>query len=91
MPDSELFLNVMLAILSLVLLGVGIYLILVLKEVRRLLRKFNTTLTTADSQIQKVTAALQQLGSFTAAFQTGIKTVEAIRQHLADRKKDQTE
>ena len=88
MPDSKIFLDVMLAVLSLTVLGVGIYLVLVLKEVRQLLKKFNSTMLVADGQIQKVTAALQQLGNFTAAFQTGIKAVEAIRQHLADRKKE---
>lgn len=86
MFNNELLLGVMLSVLSIVLLGVGIYLILVLKELRSILRKLNLTLDSADSQIQKISLALQQLGNVTAIFQTGMKTVEAIRQHLADRK-----
>lgn len=87
MPDSALFLNLMLVVLTLTLLGVGTYLVLVLRQAHRLLKKFNNTFETADLQVQKITAVLQQFSSFTAAFQTGVKTVEAIREHLAERKK----
>lgn len=86
MVNNELLLGVMLSVLSIVLLGVGIHLVLVLKELRSILRKLNLTLDSADTQIQKISLALQQLGNVTAIFQTGMKTVEAIRQHLADRK-----
>lgn len=86
MLNNELLLGVMLGVLSLMLLVVGTYLVLVLRELRLILHKLNGTLDGADTQIQRITQGLQQLGNITAIFQTGMKTVEAIRQHLAEKK-----
>jgi|GEM_PF-1679197 len=88
MIETEILLKVMLLVLILSLILVGGYLLMVLKQLYKLLDKFNKTFDTADTQLQKITSTLQSLSGFSAAFQAGIKTIESIREHLAERKKE---
>lgn len=69
---------VVIIILTVVLSVVGVQIILVLNEVRRTLRRVNTTLDMAEQRINAVVAPLQNLGGVAQGLTTGFKVFEGF-------------
>jgi uncharacterized protein YoxC len=78
---------VVMIILTVVLSVVGVQVIMVLNEVRRTLRKINTTLDTAEKRITAITQPLQNLGGVANGLNTGFKVFEGFVKWL-NRDKD---
>jgi hypothetical protein len=77
--DTQFLLVFIIGLLSLNLLFVGVYIVLVLKEVRESLRKFNEIIETAN-QLTKSLAApiITAAGTIEAAIQ-GFKAVQMLK------------
>lgn len=65
-----------LGILTIVLTIVGIYLVLVLMQLRETLKKINTTLDSVEHKVDVITAPLANLGGAAAGLKTGMKMIE---------------
>lgn len=78
MESVSIVFVVLLIVLTVVLCVVGVYLVLVLMEVRRTLHKVNTTLDTAESRLIAITQPLQHLGGMTTGLATGMKVFETF-------------
>jgi len=77
--DTQFLLVLIIGLLSVNLLFVGVYIVLVLKEVRESLRKFNEIIETAN-QLTKSLAApiIAAAGTIEAAIQ-GFKAVQMLK------------
>lgn len=82
--------SVSLVVISAVVVAVGIYLILLMVELRKILRTFNSSLSLAGTNLAQLVAALQHIGSYTLSFQAGVKTLESLIQWLKDRSKTES-
>jgi uncharacterized protein YoxC len=69
---------VVLLILTLVMIVVGVYLVLVLMEARRTLRRLNHTLDIAEARLNAVVGPLQSLGGLANGMSTGLKVFETF-------------
>lgn len=76
MDPLSIVLTVVAAILSVVLLVVGVQTILVLQEVRRSLRNFNRTTEVIEEAVVRTLAPFQQLGGVGAGLRTGMRLLE---------------
>lgn len=86
MDPLVIVLTVVAAILSLILIVVGVQAILVLQEVRRSLHRFNELLDT----IERAFAPLQNLGGMMAGMKVGLKMFESFA-HFIKKQNDDVE
>lgn len=77
--DSQTLLVIVIALLSLNLLFVGIYIALVLKEVRESVKKFNEILETANQVTKAVAAPVITAAGTVEAFVQGVKAVSLLK------------
>jgi uncharacterized protein YoxC len=77
--DSQTLLVIVIALLSINLLFVGIYIALVLKEVRESVKKFNEMLETANQVTKAVAAPIITASGTLEAFVQGVKTVKLLK------------
>ncbi len=87
MDPLVIVLTVVAAILSLILIVVGVQAILVMQEVRRSLKRFNELADTIDNVITKTFTPLQNLGGMMAGLKTGMKMFESFA-HFVKRQND---
>lgn len=69
---------ILLLMLTIVLCVVGVYLVMVLMEVKKTLHKVNTTLDTAEERLVALTQPFQRLGGMTSGLATGMKVFETF-------------
>lgn len=69
---------VVIIIITIILSVVGIQMIIVLAELRRTLKKVNTTLDEAENKFNQVLAPIQSLGGMASGLQTGFKVFETF-------------
>lgn len=77
--------SVSLVVIAAIVVAVGIYLILLMAELRRVVRRLNITLDTTGSSISQFISSLQHAGTYALSFQTGVKTLESLAQWIKDR------
>ncbi len=65
-----------LVILTIILSVVGIYMVLVLMQLRATLRKVNGTLDTVENKVEAIAAPLSNLGGAAVGMKTGMKMIE---------------
>lgn len=70
--------SVVLIILTVVVAVVGVQLFLVLLEIKRTLKKVNTTLDMAEEKFNAVVAPLQNLGGMASGLSAGFKVFESF-------------
>ncbi|MBP9781664.1 hypothetical protein KBC89_03335 [Candidatus Woesebacteria bacterium] len=77
--------SVSLVVIAAVVVAVGIYLILLMAELRKVVHKLNFSLETTGSSIAQFIASLQHAGSYAMSFQAGVKTLESLAQWIRER------
>lgn len=77
--DTQDLLIIVIALLSINLLFVGFYIVLVLKEVRESLKKFNDILETANQLTKAVAAPVITAAGTLEAFVQGLKAVQVLK------------
>ncbi len=65
-------------VITIVLAVVGVYLVMVLTEARRTLRKVNDTLDVMEEKVTAFTQPLMRLGGMTTGLATGFKVFETF-------------
>lgn len=78
--DTQLLLVIIIGLLSINLLFVGVYIVLVLKEVRESLRKFNEMLETANQLTKALAAPVITAAGTINAFAQGLKAIQTLKQ-----------
>jgi hypothetical protein len=73
-----LIFTIVLVILAIVLSVVGVQLILVLTEVRRTMKKVNSTLETVETKVVQFTSPFQSLGGAMAGFKAGLHVFDTF-------------
>lgn len=82
MDPLVVVLTVVAAILSVVLIVVGVQTILVLQEVKRSLQRFNTMTEVIEKTVNKALSPLQNVGGMMTGFKTGFKLLETFSTFL---------
>lgn len=82
MDPLSIVLTIVAAILSLVLIGVGVQTILVLQEVRRSLQHFNHFTNVMEDTLTRTFAPLQQLGGMAQGMKAGFVMLESFTHFL---------
>lgn len=77
--DTQDLLIIVIALLSINLLFVGFYIVLVLKEVRESMKKFNEMLETANQLTKAVAAPVITAAGTLEAFVQGFKAIQTLR------------
>lgn len=77
--DTQDLLIIVIALLSINLLFVGFYIVLVLKEVRESMKKFNEMLETANQLTKAVAAPVITAAGTLEAFVQGFKAIQILR------------
>lgn len=77
--------SVSLVVIAAVVVAVGIYLILLMAELQKVVHKLNSSLETTGSSIAQFIASLQHAGSYAMSFQAGVKTLESLAQWIRER------
>lgn len=91
MDPLAIVLTVVAAILSVVLLVVGVQMILVLQEVRRSLRNFNHMTEVIEEGVTRTLAPFQQLGGLGSGLRTGMRLLDTFSNFLhSQRHEDET-
>lgn len=67
-----------LVVLTIVLTVVGVYMVLVLLELRKTIKRVNDVLESADEKISALTAPIHKLGQMAVGLGTGMKVFEAF-------------
>ncbi len=78
MDPLVVVLTVVAAILSVVLIVVGVQTILVLQEVKRSLQRFNTMTEVVEKTVTKTLVPLQNMGGMMGGFKTGFRLLETF-------------
>jgi hypothetical protein len=78
MDPLSIVLTIVAAILSVVLLVVGVQTILVLQEVRRSLRNFNRMTEVVEETVVRTLTPFQQLGGVGSGLRTGFRLLETF-------------
>lgn len=78
-------------VITIVLAVVGVYVVMILMEVRHTLHKLNTTLDTVEEKVQLVSAPLQRLGGMATGMATGFKVFETFVSWLQRQREDNNE
>lgn len=92
MDPLAIVLTVVAAILSVVLLVVGVQTILVLQEVRRSLRNFNHLTEVIEEGVTRTLAPFQQLGGMGSGLRTGMRLLDTFSTFLTSKRhEDETE
>lgn len=78
MDPLVIVLTVVAAILSLILIVVGVQTIMVLQEIRKTLHRFNQVADTVESAVNKAFVPLQNLGGMMSGMKMGMKMFEAF-------------
>ncbi|OGC57481.1 hypothetical protein A3H26_01290 [candidate division WWE3 bacterium RIFCSPLOWO2_12_FULL_36_10] len=86
--DIQIVLVFILALLTINLIVVGVYLILVLKEFRETIKKTNSVLDNVQSLSNVVSNPLTLLTGFMSAVVQGYNAVKSINTIRGDRKKE---
>lgn len=82
MDPLVVVLTVVAAILSVVLIVVGVQTILVLQEVKRSLQRFNTMTDIVEKTVTRALSPLQNVGGMMTGFKTGFKLLETFSTFL---------
>jgi hypothetical protein len=82
MDPLVIVVTVVAAILSLVLLVVGVQTILVLQQVRKTLERINRLADVTESSVTKVFAPLQHMGNMVDGMKTGFRLLESFSTFL---------
>jgi hypothetical protein len=82
MDPLVVVLTVVAAILSVVLIVVGVQTILVLQEVKRSLQRFNAMTEVVERTVNKALTPLQNVGGMMTGFKTGFKLLETFSTFL---------
>ena len=77
--DTQFLLVLIIGLLSINLLFVGVYIVLVLKEVRNSITKFNEILETANQVTKSLAAPLITTAGTLEAFLQGFKAVQTMK------------
>ena len=77
--------SVALVVIAAVVVAVGIYLILLMAELKRIVHKLNVSLESTGSSIAQFMASLQHAGSYALSFQAGVKTLESLASWIKER------
>lgn len=88
MDPLAIVLTVVAAVLSVVLLVVGVQTILVLQEVRRSLRNFNRMTEVIEDSITRTLAPFQQLGGLGSGLRTGMRLLDTFSAFLNSKKNE---
>ncbi len=83
MDPLSIVLTVVAAILSIVLLVVGVQTILVLQEVRRSLNNFNRMTEVVEDTVVRTLSPFQQLGGVGAGLRTGFRLLETFSNFIS--------
>lgn len=89
MDPLVVVLTVVATVLSLVLVVVGVQTVLVLQEVRRSLKRFNTMTEVIEATVTKTLSPLQHLGSLTQGLKVGFKMVDSFANYLQSKAQDE--
>ena len=85
--DTQFLLVLIIGLLSVNLLFVGVYIVLVLKEVRTSLTKFNEVLETANQVTKSLAAPIIATAGTLEAFLHGFKAVQTLKVRKQARQK----
>lgn len=77
--NTQTLLILVISLLTINLLFVGIYIVLVLKEVRETMKKFNSILDTTKSTFEAVTEPLVGVSNAVSGFTEGLKVVNFVK------------
>ena len=77
--DTQFLLILIIGLLSVNLLFVGVYIILVLKEVRNSIQKFNEILETANQLTKSLAAPVITAAGTIEAFMQGFRAVQTLK------------
>lgn len=77
--DTQFLLVLIIGLLSVNLLFVGVYIVLVLKEVRESIRKFNQILETAHQLTHSLATPVMTAAGTVNAFMQGLKAVQTLK------------
>lgn len=88
MDPLAIVLTTVAAILSVVLLVVGVQAILVLQEVRRSLRNFNRMTEVIEESVTRTLAPFQQLGGMGSGLRTGLKLLDTFTTFIHSKQHD---
>ena len=78
--------SVSLVVIASIVVAVGIYLLLLLHELRKTIQMLNTSLESASSNLVQFIASIQHVGSYALSFQSGLKTLETLVQWVKEKK-----
>lgn len=77
--DIQVLLLIILSLLTINLVVVGVYIIVVLKDLRRTVNKMDTVLSTVQDVTDKVSLPIMSLSGLAAGVSSGLKMFDAIR------------
>jgi len=82
---------VVVSMLTVLLVIVGVQVILILKEVRRVLSRVNSTIDTVDKVVGNISSPFAQMGGMIEGLKGGFKVVEAFVSWLKNKEEDDEE
>lgn len=85
MDPLAIVLTVVAAVLSLVLIVLGVQTILVLQEVRRSLQNFNRMTTVVEDTIVRTLTPLQQLGGISQGLKAGFRLLDTFASFISQK------
>jgi len=77
--NTQTLLILVISLLTINLLFVGVYIVLVLKEVRETMQKFNSILDTTKNTFEAVTEPLVGVSNAVSGFTQGLKIVNFVK------------
>lgn len=87
---TDTLLLVIIALLTVNVLFVGVYIVLVLKEVRQTVQKFNRILDSFSLISNAIAQPISQAPGVVSAIMEGIKAVKSFQEVMAGHKRDKT-
>ncbi len=88
--DFQLILAAVIVLLTLTLISLGVYLILVFKELRETIEKINNILDTAESVINSLSSPVVSINTFLSAFTQGMGVLRSLKS-LMSKEEDERE
>ncbi|MCA9372687.1 hypothetical protein KC921_01145 [Candidatus Woesebacteria bacterium] len=85
MSELSFVAAVALVVMAGMVVVVGIYLVLLMAELRRTLRMVNETFSSAGTNFLQIISSIQNAGSYASTFQAGVKTLESVSQWIKER------
>lgn len=87
---SSYILSVCLVVITITIGVVGIYLVIVLAEVRKTLQHANESLDEVQDRVMTITEPIENMANLATYMQSGVKVFDYVSRWLATRQQDST-